>query len=249
MIDFAGKVILVTGGSRGIGAATVRAVAGAGARTIVHYATNRSAADKLVAEIGAERAVAIGADLNDPDATERLWDQAVAWQGRVDVLVNNAGIYEHADPDGDLGPWQTAWQRVLQVNLVAPAQLCRRAVAHFREHGGGIVVNVASRAAFRGEPYDAMNYAASKGGLVALTRSLARAHGHEKILAYGVAPGFTATEMAELGGDLTEVRRQIPMGDLAPPEDVANVIAFLASGLAPHATGTTVDVNGASYVR
>ena len=138
---------------------------------------------------------------------------------------------------------------MLQVNLVAPAQLSRRAVAHFRGRGGGIIVNVASRAAFRGEPYDAMNYAGSKGGLIAVTRSLARAHAHEGILAYAVAPGFTATEMAASGGDLTEVMRQIPMGELAPPEDVANVIAFLASGLAPHATGTTVDVNGASYVR
>jgi NAD(P)-dependent dehydrogenase (short-subunit alcohol dehydrogenase family) len=249
MIDFDGKIVLVTGGSRGIGAAAVRAMSGAGARTIVHYASNRAAAEGVVADVGTDRAVAIGADLNEPDQAERLWDEAVAWQGHVDVLVNNAGIYEHADPDGDLGSWQTAWQRVLQVNLVAPAQLCRRAVAHFRERGGGIIVNVASRAAFRGEPYDAMNYAASKGGLLSVTRSLARAHGHENILAYGVAPGFTATEMAELGGNLDEVRAQIPMGDLAPPEDVANVIAFLASGLAPHATGTTVDVNGASYVR
>jgi len=249
MIAFDGKVVLVTGGSRGIGAAAVRALAGAGARTIVHYASNRAAGDKVVAEVGADRALAIGADLNDPAQTERLWDQAVAWHGRVDVLVNNAGIYEQADPDGDLAPWQTAWQRVLQVNLVAPAQLCRRAVAHFRAEGGGIIVNVASRAAFRGEPYDAMNYAASKGGLIALTRSLARAHAHEGILAYGVAPGFVATEMAEQAGNLDKVRAEIPMGDIAPPQDVANVIAFLASGLAPHATGTTVDVNGASYVR
>jgi NAD(P)-dependent dehydrogenase (short-subunit alcohol dehydrogenase family) len=249
MIDFDGRVILVTGGSRGIGAAAVRALTGAGAQAIVHYASNRAAADAVVGEVGADRAVAIGADLVSPEATERLWDEAVAWRGHVDVLVNNAGIYEHADPDGDLAAWQIAWQRVLQVNLVAPAQLCRRAVAHFRTRRGGIVVNVASRAAFRGEPHDAMNYAGSKGGLIALTRSLARAHAHEGILAYGVAPGFTATEMAASGGDLTEVVRQIPMGGLAPPEDVANVIAFLASGLAPHATGTTVDVNGASYVR
>ncbi len=249
MINFDGKVVLVTGGSRGIGAETVRVLTGAGAQTIVHYASNRTAADGVVSEVGGDRAVAIGADLVSPDDTERLWDEACAWRGHVDVLVNNAGIYEHADPDGDLTAWQTAWQRVLQVNLVAPAQLCRRAVAHFRERGGGIIVNVASRAAFRGEPYDAMNYAASKGGLLALTRSLARAHAHEGILVYGVAPGFAATEMAHLGGDLTEVRRQIPLGDLAAPEDIANVIAFLGCGLAPHATGTTVDVNGASYVR
>jgi len=252
MIDMTGKVILVTGGSRGIGAAAVRALAGAGGEVVIHYARNRSAAKALAAEFPDGRCHLVAGDLADAPTTEAVWKDALAWKGRIDVLVNNAGIYEAADPDGDLDAFLASWDRTLRVNLVAVAQLCRQATFHYRERGGGIIVNVASRSSFRGDDYDRMNYGASKGGLIALTRSIARKSASDRILAYAVAPGFVKTEMVDQiieqdgMGDMTA---DIPLGEIAPASDVGNCIAFLASGLAPNATGTTIDINGASYVR
>ncbi|MGH6719272.1 MAG: SDR family NAD(P)-dependent oxidoreductase [Alphaproteobacteria bacterium] len=253
MFIFQDKVVLVTGASRGIGAAIARVLGAAGADLVLHAARNRAVAERVGAEVALGRSHVVVADLAEDDAAERLWRDAMAWRGRIDVLVNNAGIYERAPLDAEVTAWRQAWRRTLQINLVAPAELCRAAIGHFRTRGGGIVVNVASRASFRGDGPDYSHYAASKGGLIAMTRTFARAHAGEGILFYAVAPGFVRTEMAEdsfrQGTDEEAVKRDIPIGDIAPPEDVANVVAFLASGLAPHATGTTVDINGASYVR
>ena len=157
-----------------------------------------------------------------------------------------------AGVDADFDTWAEVWARTLRVNLVAAAHLCREAVRHFRERGGGAIVNVASRAAFRGDAPDYTHYAASKAGMVALTRTIARGFGAENITAFVVAPGFVRTDMAEdYFRDHGEeaVVGEIPLGEMARPEDVANVVVFLASGLARHATGATIDVNGASYVR
>lgn len=254
MIELEGKVALVTGASRGIGAEIARTLAGTGARIGVHYVHQRAAAEGLIAELGAKRAKPLQADLADPATVRRLWDDAVDAFGRVDVLVNNAGVYLPADPMGPDDDWQRVWDETLAVDLMAVGELCRQAVRAWRGRAGGIVVNVASRAAFRGEAADYWAYAAAKAGVVALTKTVARQYGRDGILAYCVAPGFVGTEMAEASfrrspGLEEEVVREIPMGAVAPPADVANVVAFLASGLAPHATGTTVDVNGASYVR
>ncbi len=252
MIDLTGKVILVTGGSRGIGAAIVRALAGAGAEVVLHYGQSRARAEALAEEVGHARCHLVGADLDDGGAVPGLWRDALAWKGRIDVLVNNAGIYAGAGVDADFETWAEVWARTLRINLVAAAHLCREAVRHFRERGGGTIVNIASRAAFRGDAPDYIHYAASKGGMIALTRTIARAFAADGVLAYAVAPGFVRTEMAEeFFAEHGEegVVSEIPLGDVAPPGDVANVVAFLASDLAPHATGTTIDVNGASYVR
>lgn len=252
MIDLSGKVVLVTGGARGIGAAAVRAMAGAGAEVIIHFARNLEAAEALAAELPEGRTHLVAGDLADPAATETVWNDALAWKGRIDVLVNNAGIYETADPDGDLDAFLASWDRTLRVNLTAIAQLCRLAVPHFRDRGAGTIINVASRSSFRGDDYDCMNYAASKGGLIALTRSIARKCATWGVLAFAVAPGFVATEMVDriIAQDgLGEMAADIPLGEIAPASDVGNTIAFLASGLARHATGTTIDINGASYVR
>ncbi|MGB7378819.1 MAG: SDR family oxidoreductase, partial [Rivularia sp. (in: cyanobacteria)] len=182
----------------------------------------------------------------------KLWEEALSFTGHIDVLINNAGVMPSARIEDKFDIWNTAWKNTLQVNLIAVADLCREAIPHFKTRNGGIIINIASRAAFRGDTPEYMHYAASKGGVVALTRSIARGFGNDGVLAYAVAPGFVRTEMAEkfiqdYGEDF--VTRDIPLGKIAPPEDVANVIAFLASGLAPHATGTTIDINGASYVR
>ena len=256
MINFSGKVVLVTGGSRGIGAATVKAIAAAGGDVVIHYGANEAAARDTADAAGAKQCHLVQADLDALGAAGDIWQQAMAWKGHVDVLVNNAGIFTPADIDGSDEDWHEAWRRTLQVNLVAAGDLCREAIVSWRSAGirGSVIVNVASRAAARGDGPEYWSYAASKGGMVSMTKTIARAYGADGIYAYGVAPGFVETDMAlesfEHDPALRDiVVRDIPMGDIAPPLDVANTICFLASGLAPHATGTTIDVNGASYVR
>lgn len=251
MVDLTGKVILVTGASRGIGAATARTLAHAGAQVIVHYGRSAAQAQGIVETLGHDRALALGADLSQPGAAAELFREASAWQGRIDVLVNNAGLAPQATVDDPASEWASAWASTLQVNLVATADLCREAILHFRERGGGIIVNVASRAAFRGDNPDAMHYAASKGGVISLTRSIARGYAHENVLAYAVAPGWVSTDMAQtyIDAHADDIAREIPLGEVVPPQEVANTIAFVASGLVRHMTGATLDLNGASYVR
>jgi 3-oxoacyl-[acyl-carrier protein] reductase len=252
MIDMTDRVVLITGAAGGIGSATARAVVGAGAQVVLHDLDASGPVRKLADELG-DRAQSVGADLTDPRSAPRLWRQAVQWRGRVDVLVNNAGIYEPARVDGELDAWTASWERTLRVCLVSPATLCREAIRTFREQeDGGIIINLASRAAFRGEDADYWHYAAAKAGVVAMTRTIARQYGRDGVTAFAVAPGFVNTpfnDPAVARYGLEFFAEDTALGEVAEPEDVANVIAFLASGRARHATGTTIDVNGASYVR
>ena len=175
MIELDGKVILVTGGSRGIGAATVRQIVAVGGRAIVHFGTNRNAAEQLAREVGESNVHLVEADLRSIEDTERLWREALAWCGHIDVLVNNAGVYEVCSLEWDLDEWLAGWERTLRINLVSAAQLCRAALPHFRSRGAGIIINVASRAAHRGDDIQHQQYGASKAGMLALSRSIARA--------------------------------------------------------------------------
>jgi NAD(P)-dependent dehydrogenase (short-subunit alcohol dehydrogenase family) len=252
MIDFSDRVVLVTGAAGGIGAATARTIARCGGDVVLHDVRPGGRLADLAKELG-ERAHAIAADLSDPRAAAELWQRALAWRGRVDALVNNAGIYEPASIDDDLEAWTAAWERMLAIGLVAPATLCREAIRTFRAHGrGGTIVNLASRAAWRGEDPEYWHYAAAKAGVVAMTKTIARQYGRDGVTAFAVAPGFVDTPFnapaVERYG-LETFAQDTGLGEVAQPQDVANVIAFLASGLARHATGATVDVNGASYVR
>lgn len=251
MIDLSGKVAVVTGGSRGIGQAIVETLVGAGAWVVLHYGKGTREASAIADRLGRERCRPIAADLGDPAAIPGLWDGAVAWQGRVDILVNNASSRPIIDPNAPYEVWDASWAETLRVNLIAPAHLCRLAVQHYATRGGGRIINLASRPAFRGDTPNCIHDGAAKGGLVSLTRSIARWHGKDNVLAYVVVPGMIRTqqlnEFIDAYGEEYALH-DIPLGEFGQPQDIANVVAFLASDLARYATGATIDVNGACYV-
>ncbi|MDQ8707145.1 SDR family oxidoreductase [Streptomyces sp. LHD-70] len=170
-----GKTVLVTGASRGIGRATALAAHREGAHVLAHWASDKGAADELQDLLG-DRGHLVRADLRRPDETEALWRQALAWRGRIDVLVNNAGAWL-SSPLADRAEWDRGWVDNLALNLTGPADLSRNAVLHFREHGGGTIVSVSSRSAHRGDDADHLAYGAAKAGLLALTKGIARGYG------------------------------------------------------------------------
>ena len=232
--------ILLTGSSRGIGAAIHNALADAGAAVIGHGTAS-----------------GVPADFADPAAPARLWATALERAGgAIDVLVNNAGVFEANPIDAD--DWTSEWERTMRINLTASAELCRLAVLHWRARradgwkGGGRIVNIASRAAYRGDSPAHWHYAASKAGMVAMTKTIARGYAHEGILAFAICPGFTMTGMADdylasRGGDA--LLADIPLGKVADPAEVASVARYCALEAPPSMTGAVIDVNGASYVR
>ena len=231
--------VFVTGSSRGIGAAIVQSLEASGARVLGHGRSD-----------GPGR---IGADLNDPAAVAGLFDRALErLDGRVDVLINNAGVFEAAPVDASDEAWSAQWARTMQINLQAAADLSRLAVLHFRRTGGGRIVNVASRAAYRGDSPEHWHYAASKAGMIGMTKSIARGFSGEGILAFAICPGFVRTEMAEealQGATGAKILSEIPLGRVAEPEEVGRAAAWLALEAPASMTGAVVDLNGASFVR
>ena len=244
--------VLVTGGSRGIGRVIARAFAERGDRVAVHYGSSREQAEEVLAGLPGDGHALVQADMADPGAVARMVDDAADALGRLDVLVNNAGVFTaHPPLEVSYEDWQAAWARTLAVNLVGAANATFRAVPHLLAAGGGAVVNVSSRGAFRGEP-NTPAYGASKAGLNAFAQSMALVLAPHGISVTAVAPGFVQTEMAREvldgpGGDA--VRAQSPFGRVADPAEVASAVLWLASPEARFSTGTIVDVNGASYLR
>lgn len=250
-IDLSGKTVLVTGASRGIGRAIAVAMGASGARVAVHYNRKSEPAEMVVREIGHD-AVALQANLADPYACVKLFEQTCDTFGHIDVLVNNAGIARTLPLEAPLEEWIAGWEETLRVNLMASELLTRLAISHFAGRGGGRILYIASRAAFRGDTPDYFAYAESKGGMVALARSVARGCGKQGVRAFVIAPGFTRTDMAQEFIDLYGEEfalKDVSTDRLTEPEDIAPLAVLLASGLADHATGCTIDVNAASYVR
>ena len=244
--------VLVTGGSRGIGAAIARAFASQGDRVAVHHGSSADAATQVVESLPGGGHAVVQADMTDPDAVRAAVEAAADQLGRLDVLVNNAGVFlAHPPLSTSYEQWQAAWTRTLATNLTGAANASYCAVPHLRAAGGGAIVNVSSRGAFRGEP-ECPAYGASKAGMNALGQSLALALAPHGITVGTVAPGFVETEMARevLDGPRgDEVRAQSPFGRVARPEEVAAAVLWLASPEARFASGTIIDVNGASYLR
>jgi NAD(P)-dependent dehydrogenase (short-subunit alcohol dehydrogenase family) len=251
-MDFSGKAVLVTGGARGIGRAVARAFAEQGARVAVSFLTHEAEARATVAGLANSGHLALRANLTEPAEVERLVGDVTAGLGGLDVVVNNAGIWEAHPIDGtEPAAWTAAWQRTLAINLVAPANVCYFAARWMAAHGGGRIVNVSSRGAFRGEP-EAPAYAASKAGLNAMSQSLAQRLAPHGIFVAVVAPGFVDTERVAgrlSGAAGAGIRAQSPLGRVARPEEVANAVLFLASPGSEFATGAILDLNGASYLR
>lgn len=246
-----GKRALITGSSKGVGLAAARMFAAQGAQVVMHANTTVASARAAAGEIGERVLGVIAADLSQPGAGTRLFAEADALAGgQLDIVVNNAGIYLASEIQARDVDWHAAWARVLQVNLLAVADICRAAVNAFASRGGGSLINVASRAGFRGDDGDHSAYAASKGAVLALTKTLARAYGKDGVLAYALAPGWIDTRMApQNAAGLAAARSEIPIGRMASANEVASMCAFLASGACASATGACIDINGASYVR
>jgi NAD(P)-dependent dehydrogenase (short-subunit alcohol dehydrogenase family) len=249
--DLTGKVALVTGGSRGVGEGIVRGLAGAGAAVILNYTSSLERARRIADEIGRDRCHIVGAELDQPAQLIRLWNEAVAWKGRVDILVNNAATRPSIAMEAEVLEWDAVWMKTMRVNLIAPAHLIKLAIPHFKSLGIGIIVNIASRPAFRGDRPEFFHDGASKGGLVSLTRGVARFYAKDNVLAYCVVPGMIQTdqldEFVQHYGK-GQAFDEIPLGAPGTPADIAHWVVFLASGKARYATGATIDVNGASYL-
>ncbi|HEY6276489.1 MAG TPA: SDR family oxidoreductase [Streptosporangiaceae bacterium] len=247
-----GRAVLVTGASRGIGRAIAEAFAGQGDRVAVHYGRSAEQAAAVLAGLPGRGHLLVQADLTDPRAARQMVDRARAALGGLDVLVNNAGVFTaHPITDVSYEQWQAAWQQTLAVNLTGAANVTWCAVQHMIAGGGGRIINVSSRGAFRGEPGQPA-YGASKAGLNAFGQSLAIALAPHRIAVATVAPGFVDTDMAasHLAGPAGDrIRAQSPFGRVARPDEVAAAVVYLAAAGSEWASGTILDLNGASYLR
>jgi 3-oxoacyl-[acyl-carrier protein] reductase len=251
-MDFSGKVVLITGGSRGIGRAAVSAFAAAGASVAFTFAENEEAAKNLLIQLPGSSHLAFRADIASEKESERLVHDILTRYGRIDILVNNAGIYaEHRLDTADFDAWKSAWDRTMAVNLTGAAHLTFFVAKQMIKQGGGKIINISSRGAFRGEP-DFPAYGASKAGLNSFSQSLARHLGPHNIFVYAIAPGFVETDMGEpfLHGPAGEaIRSQSPLNRAAAPEEVVHAILMAAAPGSEYMTGAIIDVNGASYLR
>lgn len=250
-ISLKNQRILVTGASRGIGRAIAKQLSESGAEVIIHYNSNKSEAEKLQSELD-HSSFTESCDLSDSSEVCGFIPKLVEKYGPISALVNNAGISPSAADSMPTNDWLKNWEQTFSVNTTAVGILCKEFIEQAKTHQNGRIINISSRAAFRGDTTDYLAYAASKGAIVSLTRSIARHYGKQGIKAFLIAPGFTRTDMAtaileEYGEEFA--LNDIALNDLTTPEDIAPMVTLLCSGLADHATGTSIDMNAGSYVR
>ena len=247
----AGQVLLVTGATGEIGCAIVESLVRQGAQVLVHCARDVAGAQQLLERVGGQGWV-VQADLSSPQGAEQLWTQCEALAGRVHALVNNAGIRSEVAPEAAIDVWQQTWQREFQVNFFSAVDLCKLAIAHFKRHGGGRIVNMASRAGQRGYAANAMAYGASKAALINLTKSIARSFGGDGITAVAIAPGWVNTRMAQefvaQHGEQAALG-EIPIRQMAEPAEIGDMVAFVLHSANRSLSGSTIDINGASFTR
>ena len=249
-INLKHKNVIVTGASRGIGKSITELLVSCGANVAIQYNQNKNRAETVKKKLG-PKASLYQCDFSDGLEVGSFFKKVEKDFKKIDVIINNAGIAIKSDPEKDDIAWIDDWLQTMDINLNSVALLCKKSIEHFKKNKGGIIINISSRAAFRGDTKDYMAYAASKAGIVGLTRSIARAYGKDGIKAFLVAPGFVRTEMAQEFID--EYGEDYAVSDLAldrmtEPKDIAQFVVFLASGLADHATGGTFDVNAGSYL-
>lgn len=249
-INLKGKNVIVTGASRGIGKSIAELLVDCGAKVALQYNRNINLANKVKDKLG-PKAHLYQCDFSKALEVNAFFNRVIKDFKKIDVLINNAGIAIKSEPEKDDVAWIDDWLQTMDINLNAVGLLSKKAIQHFKTIGDGIIINISSRAAFRGDTKDYLAYAASKAGVVGLTKSIARAYGKDGIKAFLVAPGFVRTDMAQ--DFIDEYGEEYASSDLAldhmtEPKDVAQFVAFLASGLADHATGGTFDINGGSYV-
>ncbi len=246
------QIVLITGASGGIGSVTAAQFAESDAKVILHYNSQQEKAENLRKELKGNGHIILGGDLTNPHDIDKIVEQALSAFGRIDVLVNNAGVYfEHPIDKIDFTEWQNAWSRTINTNLIGPANLTFMVAKEMIKQGSGKIINISSRGAFRGEPTGPA-YAASKAGLNALGQSLAIALAPHNIFVYTIAPGFVKTAMARAyltGERKKEILNQSPIGRVAKPEEIAKTVVFFASEGTDFLTGCIIDVNGASYLR
>lgn len=254
MYDITGKTVLVTGASRGIGAATAKALGEAGARVIAHYGSHLDGAHDALSAVPEDRKFFISADLSIPGSGRELFTKALEYSKRIDTVVNNAAVNLDTSFLGDDESWDENWLQTMRVNLLEPANLIREAVQHFLEQGGGTLIALSSWSGQRGSAIPQLSaYAASKAGIKAVTQTVAQNYAKDGILAYVIAPGIVKTRMAEAAavarGGEESMKAALNLGELVEPQDIGELIVFLTTGRCRHLTGATIDVNGASYVR
>jgi 3-oxoacyl-[acyl-carrier protein] reductase len=252
--DLDGKTVLLTGASGGIGSVTARTLGARGAAVVAHYGANLEGAVAAVGEIPDDRRLLVQADLRAAGSGRSLFAEALAWHSVVDVVVVNAGTLLETPFDGSNEQWDENWDATLRVNVLEPVSLMREAVRHFLDVGGGTIVVLSSWAAERGSAIARLSaYAASKAAVRNVAQTIARNHAKDGILVYVLAPGIVDTPMSQISavarGGIDAVNAALAMGEMVPPEEVAELIAFLAAGRARHLSGATIDVNGATYIR
>ena len=252
--DLSGKTILVTGASRGIGAAVAKACATAGAHVISHYNSNTNGAIENMADIPESNKSFVMQNLSEPGSGRQLWRKAIKESKKIDIFINNAAVNIETPFDSKVDEWDKGWLETFQVNVYEPANIMKEALTHFQELGAGVIISMSSWSGQRGSALPTLPaYAASKAAVKALTQTIAKNYAKEGVLAYVISPGIVKTRMSDLAaavrGGEESMKSQLVMGELVKPSELGELVVFLASGACRHLTGATIDVNGASYIR